>query len=66
MRESYEQGAATRSASSLRQVRSNKYLNDMIEQDHCWIKQRIRPMLGFRRFDTTAIAIAGIELAEKI
>ena len=47
-------------------VRSNKYLNNMIEQDHRRIKQRIRPMLGFKRFDTAAITITGIELAEKI
>jgi transposase-like protein len=47
-------------------VRSNKYLNNMIEQDHRRIKQRIRPMLGFKRFATAAITINGIELAEKI
>jgi transposase-like protein len=29
-------------------------------------KQRIRPMLGFKRFETAAITISGIELAEKI
>ena len=48
------------------EVRSNKYLNNMIEQDHRRIKQRIRPMLGFERFDTAAITITGIELAEMI
>ena len=30
------------------------------------MKQRIGPMLGFKRFDTAAITISGIELAEKI
>ena len=30
------------------------------------MKQRIRPMLGFKRFDNAAITISGIELAEKI
>ena len=30
------------------------------------MKQRIGPMLGFKRFDTAAITIRGIELAEKI
>lgn len=30
------------------------------------MKQRIGPMLGFKRFDTAAITICGIELAEKI
>jgi len=48
------------------QVRSCKYLNNVIEQDHRRIKQRIRPMLGFKRFETAAVTIRGIELAEKI
>ena len=48
------------------QVRSCKYLNNVIEQDHRRIKQRIRPMLGFNRFETAAVTIRGIELAEKI
>ena len=47
-------------------VRSNKYLNNIIEQDHRRIKHRIGPMLGFKRFDTAAITICGIELAAKI
>jgi transposase-like protein len=47
-------------------VRSSKYLNNLIEQDHRRIKQRIRPMLGFKRFETAAVTIRGIELAEKI
>jgi transposase-like protein len=29
----------------------------MIEQDHRRIKQRIRPMLGFKRFDSAAVTI---------
>src|ERR1700750_2644281 len=28
-------------------IRSSKYLNNVVEQDHCRIKHRIRPMLGF-------------------
>src|SRR6201997_5436397 len=47
-------------------IRSSKYLNNVVEQDHRRIKQRIRPMLGFKRFDTAAVAITGIELAQKI
>ena len=35
-------------------VRSCKYLNNVVEQDHRRIKQRIRPMLGFKRFETAA------------
>ena len=48
------------------QVRSCKYLNNVIKQDHRRIKQRVRPMLGFKRFETAAVTIRGIELAEKI
>jgi transposase-like protein len=47
-------------------VRSSKYLNNMVEQDHRRIKHRIGPMLGFKRFDNAAVTISGIELAEKI
>lgn len=47
-------------------VRSSKYLNNGIEQDHRRVKQRIRPMLGFKRFHTAVVTISGIELAAKI
>ena len=47
-------------------VRSSKYLNNLIEQDHRRIKQRLRPMLGLKSFQTADIVISGIELAEKI
>jgi transposase-like protein len=47
-------------------VRSSKYVNNVVEQDHRRIKQRIRPMLGFKRFDTATTTISGVELAEKI
>src|SRR3954454_18956540 len=42
-------------------VRSCKYLNNGIEQDHRRVKQRIGPMLGFKRFDSAAVTISGIE-----
>jgi putative transposase len=48
------------------QVRSCKSLNNVVEQDHRRIKQRVRPMLGFKRFETAAVTIRGIELAAKI
>ena len=41
-------------------------MNNLVEQDHRRIKQRIRPMLGFKRFDHAVVTITGIELAEKI
>ena len=40
-------------------------MNNVVEQDHRRIKQRVRPMLGFKRFETAAVTIRGI-LAEKI
>jgi len=47
-------------------VRTSKYLNNVIEQDHRRVKQRLGPMLGLKSFRTAAIVIGGIELAEKI
>src|SRR3984957_8590522 len=40
----------------------SKYLNKVVEQDQRRIKQRVRPMLGFKRFDTATRTISGIEL----
>lgn len=48
------------------QVRSSKYLNNTIEQDHRRVKHRLGPMLGLKSFQTAAVVIGGIELAEKI
>jgi transposase-like protein len=36
------------------------------EQDHRRIKRRIRPMLGFKRFDRAAVTISAIKLVQKI
>jgi len=47
-------------------VRTSKYLNNTIEQDHRRVKQRLRPMLGLKSFRTATVVIGGIELAEKI
>jgi len=47
-------------------VRSSKYLNNLIEQDHRRVKHRLGPMLGLKSFRTAAVAISGVELAEKI
>ena len=47
-------------------LRSSKYLNNLIEQDHRGVKQRIAAMLGFKGFATAAITIAGIELMHRI
>src|ERR1700736_4763731 len=47
-------------------IRSSKYLNNLIEQDHRGVNLRIGPMLGFKWFKTAATVIAGIELLRRI
>ena len=47
-------------------VRSSKYLNNLIEQDHRSVKQRVAVMLGFKRFRNAVITIAGIDLMHRI
>jgi transposase-like protein len=46
-------------------VRSCKYLSNVIEQDHRRVKQRIGPMLGFKRFDTAALTISALNSQRK-
>jgi transposase-like protein len=41
-------------------------LNNVIEQDHRRVKQRVRPLLGFKRFDHAALTISGIEVVHQI
>jgi transposase-like protein len=49
------------------EVRSNQYLNNLIEQDHRAIKRRCAAMVGgFKSFASAAITLAGIELAHRI
>jgi putative transposase len=43
-----------------------KYLNNMIEQDHRFIKKITRPMLGFKAFHSASATLAGIETAHMI
>ena len=47
-------------------VRTNKYLNNIIEQDHRRVKQRCYPMLGFKTFGNAEVTLSGSELANKI
>jgi len=48
------------------EIRSAKYVNNLIEQDHRSIKLRLRPMLGLKHFRRAATTIAGIELMHRI
>jgi transposase-like protein len=47
-------------------VRTSKYLNNLIEQDHRKTPQRCYPMLGFKTFVNAEVTLSGIELANKI
>ena len=57
---------ATHRGGDRTKLRSSKYLNNLIEQDHRSIKLRLGPMLGFKRFRRASITIAGIELMHRI
>ncbi|MFL9856263.1 IS6 family transposase [Paraburkholderia madseniana] len=47
-------------------LRSSKYLNNLIEQDHRHIKSRVNVMLGFKRFRNAVVTISGIVLMHRI
>jgi transposase-like protein len=48
------------------EVRTCKYLYNIVEQDHRAIKRRCASMMGFNSFDNASIALAGVELAHRI
>jgi len=50
----------------LTKLRSSKYLNDLIEQDHRTIKSRLGAMLGLKNFASAAVTIRGVELMHRI
>src|SRR4051794_37417060 len=43
------------------QIRQLKYLNNIVEQDHRFIKKRVHSMLGLKSFRTAKSIISGIE-----
>ena len=45
------------------QVRTSKYLNNLIEQDHRRVKQRYYPMLGFKQFANAAVTLSGTSVS---
>jgi transposase-like protein len=47
-------------------IRSRRYLNNIVEQDHRAIKRRCVPMLALKSFRTASITPAGLELAHRI
>ncbi|WP_138936649.1 IS6 family transposase [Roseovarius arcticus] len=52
----------TNAAKTIKIFQSN-YLNNIVEQDHRFIKRITRPMLGFKAFHSAAATLAGIETA---
>ncbi|SEB13786.1 DDE-type integrase/transposase/recombinase, partial [Bacillus nitratireducens] len=47
-------------------LRQQKYLNNIVEQDHRFIKKRIRSMLGLKSFDTATSILSGVEAMHMI
>ncbi|OUB33086.1 IS6 family transposase [Bacillus thuringiensis serovar yunnanensis] len=43
------------------QIRQVKYLNNIVEQDHRFIKKRVRSMLGLKSYRTATSILSGIE-----
>ena len=43
-------------------IRQVKYLNNIIEQDHRFIKRITKPMMGFKEFHSAHATLMGIEL----
>ncbi len=48
------------------EIRQVKYLNNILEQDHRFIKRITAPMMGFKAFHSAAATIASIETAHMI
>ncbi|MEI4623937.1 IS6 family transposase [Bacillus pfraonensis] len=43
------------------QIRQVKYLNNIVEQDHRFIKKRVRSMLGLKSYETATSILSGVE-----
>ncbi len=43
------------------ELRQSKYLNNVIEQDHRHIKRIVKPMMGFKTFNSARRTLSGIE-----
>lgn len=48
------------------EIRQNKYLNNIIEQEHRFIKKKTKPMLGFKNLLRAANTLTGIECVRMI
>ena len=48
------------------ELRQSKYLNNVIEQDHRHIKRVVKPMMGFKTFNSARSTLSGIEAMNMI
>lgn len=48
------------------QLRQKEYLNNIVEQDHRFIKKHVRSMLGLKSFRTATYILSGIEAMHMI
>ena len=48
------------------EIRPCKYLNNIIEQDHRYVKKKTRSALGFKAFYSAHATLQGIELIQMI
>jgi transposase-like protein len=48
------------------ELRQNKYLNNVVEQDHRNVKRIVKPMMGFHSFNTARRTLSGIEAMNMI
>ncbi|MFE4047679.1 IS6 family transposase [Priestia sp. YIM B13490] len=47
-------------------IRQVRYLNNIVEQDHRFIKKRVRSMLGFKSYETATSILSGIEVMHMV
>ncbi|PFY79976.1 DDE-type integrase/transposase/recombinase, partial [Bacillus pseudomycoides] len=47
-------------------IRQVRYLNNIVEQDHRFIKKRVRSTLGFKSFKTATAILSGVEAMHMI
>ena len=46
--------------------RKTKYLNNIVEQDHRFIKKIIKPMMGFHSYKSACATLSGIKVMHMI
>ena len=52
--------------SALSELRQSKYLNNLVEQDHRFIKRLVKPGMGFFSFETAQRTLQGFEVMNMI